>query len=101
MRNVLIDSARSFRAAKRNGGRIESTNDIRVPSLAPNLDLVIAVRRAMDTLRRADQRHAAVLEMRFRDGFTLTETAEALRISPRTANRILKDARGRLQAALA
>ena len=101
MRNVLIDNARSFRATKRNGGRSEQgVDDCSIPA-SEDLDLAIIFRRAMESIRSADPRQAGVLEMRFRDGFTVSETAAQLRVSRRTVERILEAARGRFLQALA
>ena len=75
MRNVLIDSARLFRAAKRNGGRSEAAVDECSIASHDDLDIAITVRRVMERIRTADPRQAEILEMRFRDGFTVGETA--------------------------
>jgi len=101
MRNVLIDGARAFRATKRNGGRSEPTVDESSIAAPDDLDLAIKFRRAMDSVRTADPREAEILEMRFRDGFTVGETAVQLRVSQRTVERISETARGRLLRALA
>ena len=101
MRNVLVDSARLFRAAKRNGGRSESAVDECSIAGHDDLDLAITVRRAMERIRTADPRQAEILEMRFRDGFTVGETAAHLRVPRRTVERISEAARGRFLEAMA
>ena len=101
MRNVLIDSARSFRAIKRNGGRSEPAVDECSIAAPDDLDLAITFRRAMESIRTEDPRQAEILEMRFRDGFTVGETAAQLRVSRRTVERISETARGRFLQALA
>ena len=101
MRNVLIDSARLFRAAKRNGGRSEPAVDECSIAGHDDLDVAITIRRAMESIRTADPRQAEILEMRFRDGFTVGETAAHLKVSRRTVERISEAARGRFLEAMA
>jgi RNA polymerase sigma factor (TIGR02999 family) len=101
MRNVLIDNARSLRATKRNGGQSETAVDECSIPADDDLDLAIIFRRAMESIRTADPRQAEVLEMRFRDGFTVGETAAQLKVSRRTVERISEAARGRFLQALA
>jgi RNA polymerase sigma factor (TIGR02999 family) len=84
MRRVLVDAARTRRAAKRGDG----VSPVPLSSLdvaAPDRDVdIIAVEEALDTLAAVNARASQVVELRFFGGFTVEETAEALAISGRT-----------------
>jgi RNA polymerase sigma factor (TIGR02999 family) len=84
MRRVLVDAARSRRAAKRGQGIDPATLDgIEVPAAGVNID-VIAVEEALDALAKVNRRASQVVEFRFFGGFSVEETAEALGVSVRT-----------------
>jgi len=100
MRNVLIDNARSFRASKRNEGRTDDLSACQPPAVPQNLDLAIGLNVAIRAVCPQNSRMAQVLRMRFRDGFTLDETANTLKLSQRTVQRVLRAARVELLAAL-
>jgi len=82
MRRVLVDMARSRRAAKRGLGEEPVALDSEIV-VAPAVD-VIAVDEALEALSRVDPRPSQVVELRFFGGFTVEETAETLGVSART-----------------
>ncbi|MDR3791818.1 MAG: ECF-type sigma factor [Terracidiphilus sp.] len=92
MRNILTDYAR---AAKRRGGsewiKMELSDDIAF--IGSEAEQVLDLNSALERLQEFDSRKAHIVEMRYFLSFTTEETAEALEISPATAERDLKFAR--------
>jgi RNA polymerase sigma-70 factor, ECF subfamily len=87
MRRILVDYARSRRAAKRDGGRVRvDLTDILVIS-EDRLDEVLALDEALARLAVVDGRKARVVEMRFFGGLTEHDIAGVLGIDPRTVKR--------------
>src|SRR5690606_394816 len=87
MRRILVDHARSHRAAKR-GGKLRRVpiESVDVP-VEDRAELLIALDDALRRLKELDARQAQVVECRFFGGMTEEETAEALGISLRTVKR--------------
>ena len=84
MRRVLVDAARTQRAAKR-GGDADPVSLDDVPAVDPNGSLdFVALDDALETLARVNERASQVVELRFFGGFSVEETAQALGVSPRT-----------------
>lgn len=96
MRQILVDYARSHRAAKRGGGLKVDMSDGMGNEDARDLDL-IGLDRALDALALLDQRQSRVVEMRFFGGLTIEDTAEAMGISPVTVKREWATARAWLR----
>ncbi|UCF36718.1 MAG: sigma-70 family RNA polymerase sigma factor [Acidobacteriota bacterium] len=93
MRRVLVDFARSRKARKRGGGLDRITlNEEVLGTDGKNLDL-LALDEVLERLSGFDARKARVVELRFYGGFSVSETAEALGISPETVMRDWKFAR--------
>jgi RNA polymerase sigma factor (TIGR02999 family) len=88
MRRVLIEAARTRKAAKRGGGAPLVTFDEALGGAASPPDEVLALDAALDTLARLNPRQAAVVESRFFGGLDARETAELLQVSEAT---ILRD----------
>lgn len=85
MRQILVDHARARSAAKRGGDRHRlemETVDLASDGSAPIE--VLLVDECLTRLATLDARQAQVVEMRVFAGMTVEETAEALRVSPRT-----------------
>jgi RNA polymerase sigma-70 factor, ECF subfamily len=82
MRRVLVDMARSRRAAKRGLGAEPAPLDTGIAA-GPPVD-VIAVDEALEALSALEPRPGQVVELRFFGGFTVQETAETLGVSART-----------------
>jgi RNA polymerase sigma factor (TIGR02999 family) len=87
MRQILVDYARTHRAAKRGG------NQQRVP-LEDNLVFsedqsaeLLALNEALERLAEFDARQARIVEMRFFAGLSVDETAEVLGVSGKTVQR--------------
>lgn len=100
MRRILIDYARERGAAKRGGGRV------RVP-LTPESAIVereateiLALDEALTALESRDPRMVRIAECRFFGGLSVSETAEAISVSPRTVEREWARARAYLHQML-
>jgi RNA polymerase sigma-70 factor (ECF subfamily) len=100
MRRVLVDVARSQRAAKR-GAQAESLgpDDFTIATEGPTRD-VVALHDALEALAAVDPRKSQVVEMRFFGGLSVEETAEVLGISKETVMRDWKLARAWLHRAV-
>lgn len=85
MRQILIDYARRYRAAKRGGDRLRITLDEALaPDKKPDVDL-IALDDALTELEKMDERKSRVVELRFFGGMTNEEAAHVLDVSPKTS----------------
>jgi RNA polymerase sigma factor (TIGR02999 family) len=87
MRRILVDYARTRKAAKREGARrrVELTHELAISD--DRLEEVLAVDEALKRLAQRDARQCRVVELRFFGGMTEEETAEALGIGARTVSR--------------
>jgi RNA polymerase sigma factor (TIGR02999 family) len=100
MRRVLVDHARSKRAAKRGAGAVHVTlHDFHARD-QPSIDL-LAIDEAIETLSRHDERATSAIELRYFGGLTGREIAAALGISEATAERDLRFAQTWLRRELA
>jgi len=101
IRNVLVDYARSRNAEKRGGStiRIPLREDLANGKEKKPVDL-LALDEALEALAEKDPRLRDVVECRFFAGMTVEETAEAIGISRRTAERDWTRARTYLYRAL-
>jgi RNA polymerase sigma factor (TIGR02999 family) len=87
MRRVLINRARDKRRFKRGGGHQQIELDMaEIPRDSPGDDL-LALNDALDKLGREDPACAELVKLRFFAGLTQADSAEALGISGRTADR--------------
>jgi RNA polymerase sigma-70 factor (ECF subfamily) len=87
MRQVLVDSVRARRSAKRGGDAPMATLDSAMDvAHVPDQDLV-ALDDALKALAALDPRKSQVVEMRYFGGLSVEETAEALRVSAGTVMR--------------
>jgi RNA polymerase sigma-70 factor, ECF subfamily len=87
MRHVLIDYARQ-RQVNRKGGQLfrVTLSEGVAADPGPNVDL-IALDEALNRLAAIDPRQAAIVELRYIGGLSIEETADALKISPKTVKR--------------
>lgn len=92
MRRVLIDYARSRRAAKRGGGERHLSLDEGRISLERSSEL-IALDDALKALANFDPRKSQVVELRFFGGLTIEETADLVGVSHATIERDLRMAK--------
>ena len=94
MRRVLVDHARRYRAAKREGRlqRVDLDNaDI---AIEQHSDELLAIDDALVRLAEVDPRLARIVECRYFAGMKDEDTAEVLGISLRTVRRDWAKARG-------
>lgn len=86
MRRILVERARSKHSLKGGGGRHrEELPDIAVASPVSDIDL-LALDEALKKFEAQDERKARLIKLRFFAGLTIAEAAEALGISPSTAD---------------
>jgi RNA polymerase sigma-70 factor (ECF subfamily) len=87
MRHVLVDYARSRKAAKRGGEYCRlSLDEAAISSQDKDADLLV-LNEALDNLAAIDPQQSRVVELRVFGGLTVEDTAEALGISARTVKR--------------
>ena len=87
MRRILVDFARARGYAKRGGeGRRVSLSEA-AGVIADRGEDFIALDDALKSLAAFDARKARIVELRFFGGLSVEETAEVLKISPRTVMR--------------
>ena len=88
MRRILIDHARAKHADKRGGDRQRAAVDPdQIADGHTNTD-VLAVDEALTKFAAVDPLSAELVTLRHYAGLTLPEAADALGISPRTADRL-------------
>ena len=93
MRQVLVDNARAFRAAKRSGsGRVTTLSTAEGLSAERPIDL-LDLDGALTELSALDSRKAQSLELVYFGGLTVREIANAQGLSERSVARELRMAR--------
>jgi RNA polymerase sigma factor (TIGR02999 family) len=86
MRQILVDYARSRKAAKRDGGRRVSLSTPADIPITNDEDLV-ALDRALEKLAGIDERQARIVELKFFGGLSSSSAASVLGISRATVGR--------------
>jgi len=86
MRQVLVDHARSHRAAKRGSGQKLALDEAAGISQPQEVDL-LALDEALSRLAVLDPQQSRIVELRYFGGLTVEETAEVMGLSPRTVKR--------------
>ena len=100
MRRILIDQARRKASQKRGASRPrEELDEADIELMAPRAE-ILAVHDALDALAAEDPVAAEVVKLRYFVGMTIAEIAEALAMSPRTADRHWAFARAWLKRAI-
>ena len=100
MRRILVESARRKKTAKAGGDlRRVDFEDVEPAVEGPRVDL-LALDEALALLEAKDHRKAAVVKLRFFAGLTNAQAAEALGISPATAENDWAYARAWLRVAM-
>jgi len=100
MRRILIEAARRKQSQQRGGHlQREELHESTIVLERPT-DEILAVDEALTKLADADPLAADLVKLRYFVGMSLPEAAEALGISPRTADRVWAYARSRLQQEL-
>jgi len=98
MRHILVERARSRRAAKRGGGEYRLTLS-EADRLTDKRDVnLLALDEALRRLEALDPQKSRVVELRYFGGLTIEETAEAMKISPATVKRDWSMARAWLRS---
>ena len=100
MRQVLVSRARARLRAKRGGGGATLELDETRLGREPDAERLLDLDRALGGLQEKDERLARIFECRYFGGLSPEETAEALGLSLRTAQRGWMRARAWLRAEL-
>ena len=100
MRQVIVSRARARYAAKRGGGEVPGTFDEERFGHRPDAEWMLDLDRALTRLAARDEHLTRVFELRYFTGLSEEETAEALGVSLRTAQRGWLRARAWLRAEL-
>ena len=87
MRRILVDHARGHQYAKRGGGAHKVALDEGAVVAREQAADLIALDDALRGLAAIDERKSRIVELRFFGGLSVEETAEALKLSPRTVMR--------------
>jgi RNA polymerase sigma factor (TIGR02999 family) len=97
MRRILVDQARRRNAAKRGGGtRHEELHDAAIAAPEQAED-VLAINDALELLKEVDAQAARLVTLRFFAGLNMTEAAEVLGMSVRSAHHLWAYARSWLR----
>jgi RNA polymerase sigma factor (TIGR02999 family) len=100
MRHILVDRARRKRSRKHGGGRVRVAVDAAKLAAAQDSDEVLAVDEALTGLAAVDAQAAELVKLRYFAGLSIPAAAEALSISPRSADRLWVFARAWLRRAI-
>jgi len=100
MRRILVERARRKAGPVRGGRLTRRELDTDLPDRAGGDERLLALDEALDRLAVEEPRAAEVVKLRYFAGLTVREAAEALGISPRTADADWAYARAWLVAAL-
>ena len=87
MRRVLVDFARSRQADKRGGEACQVGLEEAAELPLPQKTDLVALDEALKALASKDSRKSQIVELRFFGGLSVEETAEVLKVSPRTIKR--------------
>ncbi|MFO0840541.1 MAG: sigma-70 family RNA polymerase sigma factor [Phycisphaerae bacterium] len=100
MRRILVDHARVRSAAKRGG--LEQRQPLELAETLGSRpdEYVVALDQALTELAEVDPELARLVELRFFGGLSVEETANVLKVSPRTVKRHWTVARGWLHRAI-
>lgn len=101
IRRIVIDEARRQISIKRGGGTPPLALDEKMVGEPGEAEWLLRLDQAMEQLAAHDPRLVRVFEFRYFGGYTTDETAAALGLSKRTAERDWARARGWLKHALA
>jgi RNA polymerase sigma-70 factor, ECF subfamily len=87
MRRILVDEARRCQFVKRGGKALKvSLGEAAAVAQDRGAD-VVALDEALKSLAELDARKSDIVELRFFGGLSVEETAEVLKVSPRTVLR--------------
>ena len=97
MRRILIEAARRKQSQQRGGHLERQELDENTLVLDRPAEEILAVNEALEKLTSQDPVAADLVKLRYFAGMTLPEVAEALGMSPRTADRVWAYARSWLR----
>jgi RNA polymerase sigma factor (TIGR02999 family) len=100
MRHLLVDRARRKHSRKRGGDRARVPFDEANYAAAEDAEEVLAIHEALAGLAAADAQAAELVKLRYFAGLSIPEAAEALNLSPRSADRLWAYARAWLRRAI-
>ena len=102
MRRILIERARQRASLKRGAARDRVDLEIAEPSVLPlACDDILGLEEALQNLEQQHPRKAELVKLRFFGGLTIAQAAEAIGISPATADNDWAYARSWLRVQLA
>ena len=87
MRRIMVDHARERHSLKRGGGALRVTLDEAAWVTETRSEELLALDEALENLAAQDPRKSQIVELRYFGGLTVEETAEFLKLSPRTVER--------------
>jgi len=87
MRRIMVDHARERQSLKRGGGALRVTLDEAAWVTETRSAELLALDEALESLAAQDPRKNQIVELRYFGGLTVAETAEFLKLSPRTVER--------------
>jgi RNA polymerase sigma factor (TIGR02999 family) len=90
MRMILVDHARTHRAAKRGGGGAAVTLDDGIAVATGRAPDVLEIDEALNSLAAVDERKAKVIELRYFGGMDREEVAAVLGLTVPTVKRDLR-----------
>ena len=93
MRQVLVDDARARKADKRGGGQQPLSLTAAMMAGEHAVIEVLKLDDLLESLHRADERAAQIVELRYFGGYTEPEIADMLGISESTLRRDWRRAR--------
>jgi RNA polymerase sigma factor (TIGR02999 family) len=93
MRRILVENARRKRASKRGGDRVKGELDRLEVAATDDSDDLLALDDALTHFTAVDPQAAELVKLRYFAGLTVKQPAEALGVSPRTADSLWAFAR--------
>jgi RNA polymerase sigma factor (TIGR02999 family) len=88
MRRILVENARRKQSLKRGGAMHQQPlSEAEVAAPDPAWE-ILALDEALERLESQDPQAAALVKLRYFSGLTVPQAAEALDVSPRTAERL-------------
>ena len=96
MRQVIVDEIRYVTAGKRAGADVTLAETVMGDDAHERAEFLLQVDEMLGVLEQEDERLARVFECRYFAGLTTGETAEALKMSERTVERLWSNARKRI-----
>ena len=100
MRRIMVDHARKRHSLKRGAGALRVTLDEAAWVTETRSEELLALDEALENLAAQDPRKSEIVELRHFGGLTVEETAEFLKLSPRTVEREWTMAKAWLHRAL-